>query len=172
MPFDHLSAPGCSGSRTALICAPRAGPGAACSLRVLPHRGVPRRLAAIVCGSGALVLASAGYLPFGPALGTSCRTARLFSMLSWKWRPWALRSSSRYASVCSWERGYWCWPCSHSFSHFARFPATLRLLPGWHSMPSSATPSGKAVTRPGPAGLRADRRTRGVVAAAGRQQQG
>jgi len=36
-------------------------------------RLVPRRLAIIVCGSGALALASAGYLPFGPALGTPWR---------------------------------------------------------------------------------------------------
>ena len=42
---------------------------------VLPHHGVPQRLAAIVCGSGALVLASAGYLPFGPALGSPWRAA-------------------------------------------------------------------------------------------------
>jgi hypothetical protein len=36
-------------------------------------RLVPRRLGIIVCGSGALALASAGYLPFGPALGTPWR---------------------------------------------------------------------------------------------------
>jgi hypothetical protein len=38
-------------------------------------RLVPRRLGIIVCGSGALALASAGYLPFGPALGTPWRAA-------------------------------------------------------------------------------------------------
>jgi hypothetical protein len=65
---------------------------------VLPHRGVPRRLAAIVCGSGALALASAGYLPFGPGFGTSWRaiftvsaatTGLLFlvaSCLTWRCR--------------------------------------------------------------------------------------
>ena len=37
------------------------------------QRGMPWRLGAIVWGSGALALASAGYLPFGPALGTPLR---------------------------------------------------------------------------------------------------
>ncbi|MGO8948566.1 MAG: glycosyltransferase family 87 protein [Ktedonobacterales bacterium] len=38
-----------------------------------PDPGVPPRLGAIVCGSGALGLASLGYLPFGPGIGTPLR---------------------------------------------------------------------------------------------------
>ncbi len=45
----------------------------------VPHVGLPWRLGAIVCGSGALTLASAGYLPFGPALDTPWRAVLTMS---------------------------------------------------------------------------------------------
>jgi hypothetical protein len=45
----------------------------------LPSRGVPGRHGVIMCGSAALALASAGYLPFGPALGTPWRAALTFA---------------------------------------------------------------------------------------------
>jgi hypothetical protein len=45
----------------------------------LPSRSVPGRHGIIMCGSAALALASAGYLPFGPALGTPWRAALTFA---------------------------------------------------------------------------------------------
>jgi hypothetical protein len=38
------------------------------------------RIGAIMCGSGALALANAGYLPFGPALGTPVRAILTVSL--------------------------------------------------------------------------------------------
>jgi hypothetical protein len=46
----------------------------------LPYGNVPGRLGAIVCGSAALALASAGYLPVGPALGTPWRALLTVSL--------------------------------------------------------------------------------------------
>ena len=54
----------------------RMAPHVSCALT---RRGMPRRYGAIVCGSGALLLASAGYLPVGPALGTPWRAVMTFS---------------------------------------------------------------------------------------------